>query len=173
MNTGACGDSNCTFYHDVHTCDFCNVVCTSAATYSSHLRGKKHRKNLRVAELRASQPELTADDNEAPPGFRLCDLCDAIIPEETWVRHMNGVRHRNKERFFAFKSVTQEAERDKHGVTVSHQDGIDFGIIELRDAQRGAEVTLTLKTTVPSSHISVLETNLFSASSRGYRHGAA
>lgn len=50
--------------------------------------------------------------------------------------HIKSQYHKKKERFASIKVAFMEAERDKHGVTVSHggDDGcLDFGIIDPDD----------------------------------------
>jgi helicase MOV-10 len=79
---------------------------------------------------------------------------------------MNGARHHRREQFQAFKSAFEEAEKDRHGVTLSHKEGVDFGIVDLADAQRGVQKTVVLKTIVPSSRTRISDLKLHLASSR-------
>lgn len=75
---------------------------------------------------------------------------------------MPVTRNHAKETVAQFHTASQEAERDKYGVNVSHLDGIDFGIVSLSDAQRGVEIALTMTATVPSPRTQVLETKFAS-----------
>ena len=70
-------------------------------------------------------------------------------------------------RFFAFKSLLEEAEKDKHGISVSSSDGVDFGIIELEEAQAGRDVALVITTSVPRSSARLVDVKMTSTSNRG------
>lgn len=70
-------------------------------------------------------------------------------------------------RFFAFKSLLEEAEKDKHGISVSAPEGVDFGITEVEEAQVGRRVTLVITTSVPLSSVHLDDVKLTSTSNRG------
>ena len=146
------------------------VFCSVCQVFVTRQRWREHLENpahLGAANFNGTDPNIAPEEQATPRGTRHCDLCDCNIPEDVWGRHINGKRHHNKEKFYAFKSVFQEAEKDKHGVTVSHLDGVDFGIIELLDGLQGVRMTVVLQTTVPQSRIRVLELKLSSTSLRG------
>jgi helicase MOV-10 len=57
-------------------------------------------------------------------------------------------------------AVLAEASKDKHGITVTHEeDGLDFGIVELNDMD---EQTITIRTQLPFSTVSLVEVKLSS-----------
>ena len=156
-STGSCNDDNCRFHHDIRTCETCGVFCPSGNIYRIHLDGKRHRKALeRVA--RPQVPDINT---------KICELCQASIPNNDWERHQNTKRHLNKQRFFAFKSLLEEAEKDKHGISVSSSEGVDFGIIELEEAQAGRDIPLVITTSVPLSSVRLVDVKFTSTSSRG------
>lgn len=76
---GACTDTHCTGYHDVHLCELCGVFCASTKWYEAHLASKKHRRKL--AGHDGSQYH--------------CTTCDTIISgHKSWGQHVQGKRHR-------------------------------------------------------------------------------
>lgn len=157
LNSGSCSDDCCRFHHDIHICETCNVVCFTDKSYQGHLAGKNHRKTLE----RAAYAQAHGIDTE------FCELCCMPIINHNWERHQQTRRHANKQRFFAFRSVLEEAEKDKHGISVSSPEGVDFGIIELEEAQAGRGVTLVVTTSVPRSSVHLVDVKMTSTSNRG------
>lgn len=193
QSKGACGDESCAFNHDVRICEDCDVLCTSAASYRSHLGGKKHRSkvlglstllqcplcNVQVYgpitweqhvaggphQREAIRQGVSANVEPVGPeeiqGKVFCALCDTHIPQHQWSKHLQGAMHRKKERLTAYKTALEEAEKDKHGVTVT--EGLDLGIVSIKDAQGGVSVTFKTETTVPASRVAIIDTKLSSA----------
>jgi len=157
LNTGSCSDDCCRFHHDIHICETCSVVCITDNSYQAHLAGKNHRKTLE----RAAYAQAHGIDTE------FCELCQVPIPNNNWEWHQRTKRHLNKQRFLAFKSLLEEAEKDKHGISVSGPEGVDFGIIELEEAQVGRDVPLVITTSVPRSSVRLVDVKLTSTSNRG------
>lgn len=183
LENGTCSNSSCDYRHDIHTCDVCGVVCTTASAHTAHLNGQKHSKRLAgrgatihcplcdinlqagnweshqagLSHRTAAQSQNTSSLVEPEqivgdvPGQKFCDLCQRLIAAQFWSRHLQSESHHKKERYAAFKSLLDEAEKDKNGVTV---DGVfDFGILEPQDASVGRITRPTWKNTVPSSTI--------------------
>ncbi|KAF9648689.1 P-loop containing nucleoside triphosphate hydrolase protein [Thelephora ganbajun] len=157
LDTGSCSDDHCRFHHDVHICEACSVVCLTGNAFQAHLGGKNHRKTLQ----RAAYAQAHGIDTE------FCELCQIPIPDNNWEWHQRTRRHVNKQRFLAFKSLLEEVEKDKHGISVSAAEGVDYGIIELEEAQAGRSVTLAITTSVPLSSVRLVEVKLTSTSNRG------
>jgi helicase MOV-10 len=157
LNTGSCSNDNCRSHHDIQTCETCNVICLTSNAYQAHLGGKPHRKTVE----RAAYAQIHGIDTE------FCELCQAPIPNNAWERHQKTKRHLNKQRFFAYKSLLEEAEKDKHGVSISGSEGVDFGIIELEEAQAGRDVPLVITTSAPHSSIRLVDVKFTSTSNRG------
>ena len=157
LNTGSCSDDNCRFHHQIHICETCSVVCLTDNSYQAHLAGTPHRKTLE----RAAHARTHGIDTE------FCELCQIPIFNNNWERHQRTKRHSNKQRFLAFKSLLEEGEKDKHGISISSSEGLDFGIIELEEAQAGREVKLVVSTSVPRSNVHLVDVKLTSTSNRG------
>jgi helicase MOV-10 len=157
LDSGSCSNDGCRSHHDIHICETCSVVCLTGKSYQAHLGGNNHRKILE----RATRAQAQGIDTES------CELCRIPIINHDWERHQRTKRHSNKQRFFAFKSLLEEAEKDKHGISVSSSEGVDFGIIELEEANAGRDVTLVITTSVPRSSVRLADVRMTSTSSRG------
>ena len=157
LNSGSCSNDGCRSHHDVHICETCSVVCLTGNAYQAHLGGKNHRKTLE----RTTYAQAHGIDTE------FCQLCHISIFNRNWEQHQRTKRHSNKQRFFAFKSLLEEAEKDKHGISVSGSEGVDFGIIELEEAHAGRDVTLVINTLVPRSSVRLVDVKMTSTSNRG------
>ena len=190
QTNGACSDASCSLNHDVRICEDCNVLCPSSTSYNSHIAGKKHRRKMlglstlfhcplchvkiygptawsqhvsggphrRTAGLQGVSPEVEAEGAGDIDGQTYCGLCDKHIIQHQWSSHVRGVAHHNKERLSAYRTAIEEAQKNKHGVTVS--EGIDFGIVDVAEAQETVSVKFTMETTVPTSRIVIVDYKL-------------
>lgn len=91
-----------------------------------------------------------------------CALCNCTVPPCGWRSHESGARHR---RIQAFRGAFAEGEKNKNGVSVSHVDGgLDFGIVEPGDAEKGLALYLKIHLGDSSADILFLEAKLSSRS---------
>ncbi|KAG1732662.1 RNA helicase [Suillus paluster] len=193
---GACTDSQCTGYHDVHICELCGVFCSSTAWYEAHLLSANHRRQSAGHDGRRHH----------------CVICDAYVSgRRCWDDHVRGRQHcRNAEHKGVSADVApviqalpgelfcsacdrhvpealwashlQSAEhRRKEGYNafktaleeakrdkngVVISEGGDFGIVESVDAARGESRTLKIETTVASSRVTIKKVSLSSSFTR-------
>jgi helicase MOV-10 len=66
--------------------------------------------------------------------------------------------HQSKERFTAFKTVLDESEKEKNGVTIEGE--VDMGILDPAVSTRGKAISLKILSTVPSAKISLVSVKL-------------
>ena len=137
-------------------CKLCNVSLGSGWSYPQHIRGRAHQALLE--EQQDSQDDSSSDTvsqfETVPREHSQCHVCDLTVPERLWSSHVAGFNHRKKERFASIQAAFDEANKDKHGITVSPEHGgegpLDFGFIELATLQaqptRSTQVTLHLTT---------------------------
>lgn len=151
---GACSDSACLYRHDIYVCEDCGVICDSTALFQEHLQSKGHQR--KAIKLQNGPPPAYIEDGVR----RSCVLCGTVVAVGKWPKHLQSQKHRGKEAYSAFKTILEEAEKDKHGVVIS--DGIDFGIVARSDARKGITIQFTLETTVPTSRIKIDSAKLFS-----------
>jgi len=63
-----------------------------------------------------------------------------------------------KERYASFKSVLDEAEKEKNGVAIEGE--VDLGILEPAIASKGKTTTLKISSNVPSAKITLVSVKL-------------
>ncbi|EIW74374.1 RNA helicase [Coniophora puteana RWD-64-598 SS2] len=136
------------------TTQYCSVCKVYAGVHwEMHINGRKH--------IRKAAGDPSANVPAAPesiPGITYCALCNVVVIASHWSGHLNGSVHRKKTIYSRFKQNLDDAEKDKHGVTVSEE--LDFGVVELEDAAQGVSKTLYVQTDVPSSRISISEVKM-------------
>lgn len=134
-------------------CNLCQVLLGSPWNYPQHIQGRTHLASL---EGRKENNESRSDESVSevllvPPGLVNCQVCDANVADRLWSNHVTGFKHRKKERFAAIQAAFDEADKDKHGITVSHgDDGVDFGFVDLDTLStkptKQIEITILLTT---------------------------
>lgn len=141
-------------------CTLCNIHISSC-NWSAHLRGSRHRSAAKGLGVSAAvQPEQPTSD---VPGFQFCITCNVHISNYQWAGHTQTKKHHLKLRFFNYQTAIEEAEKDKHEVSVS--GGFDFGIVEPSDARTGITVNGTIQNNSPSSQVGLVD--FYLASSKG------
>ncbi|KAK7684935.1 hypothetical protein QCA50_011770 [Cerrena zonata] len=126
-----------------------------------------NQRHVGHAVKRGISPDIQPEEAVLSAQERLCAVCDRIIQHSSWNAHVNGNSHRKMKTFIAFRSAFEEAERNKHGMVVSDEDGIDLGIIDPVHAENGMVTVITVRNTIPSSRIRISELRLGSQSSNG------
>lgn len=167
-NGGVCNIPGCMFSHDIHLCEICRVYCSSVYHFRMHLQGKKHRDVVRRQResdaATAAQRDRDDDDNDDSPvrnpyaslptvDLLECTTCRTRVPSENWSSHLTSFNHKKKERFGHIQAAFDEAEKDKHGVSVlpAAEGGVDFGFLELDriHTQSTKTVDLTVQFSTP------------------------
>ena len=123
------------------------------------MRTREHRRKTELMGVSVVEPE------EPAGGARneYCAVCNMAIERRHWAKHVQSPKHRKKEHFAKYKTTLEEAERDKHGVTVSGD--LDFGIVSPKDAEKYGTVfkRLTVETTIPSARVKIIQAKLSTA----------
>ena len=144
-------------------CPACGVNVSGMHCWEQHINGRLHRSRT---EGVGASVDVQPEEAHALPGQTRCQLCDVNVNSRHWTSHVTKPSHKRREQFVAYKSAFDEASKDKHGVTISHGDsGIDFGIVELQDAEGGVRVELKIQMTSPSTRIKITGLKLASTSS--------
>jgi helicase MOV-10 len=141
-------------------CPLCAVMLSGSSAWSSHLHGRKH---LATAHRIGVSPNVDPEEAGGQVHAHVyCSTCETYVHEDAWARHPQGRLHQLKVKFGAMRAAFQEAAKDKHGVTVSQADGVDFGIIDLSGSAKScsAEVALEISLNVPSSSVFLAEAKL-------------
>ncbi|KAI0075957.1 P-loop containing nucleoside triphosphate hydrolase protein [Panus rudis PR-1116 ss-1] len=138
----------------VFQCTVCTLNVTEGQ-WEEHVGGEKHAGQ---AFLRGLDPDVEPAPAALHRDEKLCTICDRIIQLGNWGSHIQGRSHMKMKRLVAFRSAFEEAEQNKHGVVVSHEEGgVDFGIVELDNAKSGVTSDLTIQNTTPLAKISLVE----------------
>lgn len=142
--------------------------CPLCAKNIPEYQWAEHTFNQRHVGKAAQQgisPEIEPEEAVLSAHERLCVVCDRIIQHNSWNAHIQGNAHRKMKTFIAFRAAFEEAERNKHGMIVSDEDGIDFGVVDPMHAENGMLTVITVKNTIPSSRIRISELRLGSQTS--------
>ena len=129
--------------------------------WEQHVQTRTHRSKAKLVGVSVVEPE------EPASGARneYCAVCNMVIERGSWTRHVQSPKHRKKEHFAKYKTTLEEAERDKHGVTVSGD--LDFGIVSPKDAEKYGTMfkRLTVETTIPFARVKIIQAKLSTADS--------
>src|SRR5207248_718544 len=120
-------------------CKLCNrVIHRGDIGWTLHCRTRGHVQRSQAQQAGNLRPMVTA------PSFFRCDICDANVLASKRAAHANSVIHKRKERYAQLRAAFLEAERDKYGVTVSHQEGLDFGLVDIASLRTQPTITSVL-----------------------------
>ncbi|KAJ6608222.1 P-loop containing nucleoside triphosphate hydrolase protein [Mycena sp. CBHHK59/15] len=131
-----CNHQGCRLRHDIRKCT-CGLV-VPLQHFDTHQAGKRHRglldsklKEERRGNLPSHPRPSPAAGNPGPSRAATevshCDRCGKEIPSVHLAAHVD--QHRRRQLFADAQAVSEEAEEDKNGITVSHKEGIDFGVV--------------------------------------------
>lgn len=134
---------------NVH-CSICDTNL-SKSNWEGHIHGKRH---VRLASQQGVRLDVEPEEATTLPGFIYCPVCKSDVQEGMWNSHTSSRAHARKILFTHYEAAFEEAEKNKHGVTISHDhDGIDFGIAEVKCAELGVSLVVKAQNTVPLSKI--------------------
>jgi helicase MOV-10 len=138
-------------------CPACQKHISGRENWVGHAATTRHKKI--VAQMGLSL-NIDPEEVESVPSHTLCSTCNTHIQDIFWSHHQITPRHKARERFISFQTALDEAERDKHGVSVL--GNFDFGIVDRATAKSGITVRPTIKNTMPSSKVSIVSMTLAS-----------
>lgn len=143
-------------------CAVCQKYVSGMKNWVQHIASPRH---IAVAAQRGLPSDVDPEEPEYIPGHTLCSTCNSHIPDRNWPRHHLTPKHKDREQFVSFRSALDEAEKDKHGISVS--GNFDFGIVDGPIAQSGVIIRSTIHNATPSSKVSLVSMTL--ASDKGSR----
>ena len=134
-------------------CPLCDSHMTSGSTWLAHIQGSGHRVKAKMLGVSPDvQPEQPA---ESAAGFKLCVSCNFYVSEKGWKRHEGTKMHISKIQFSNYRTALNEAEQDKHNVTLSGE--FDFDVVEPATARAGVTARGSIQTTLSSSQIKLVQ----------------
>lgn len=192
---GSCSLIDCNLNHLVKFCEHCQQVFASQAEHNTHVLGQKHKKKLaessinlycRTCErnipshqwsdhvqggphaskstLRGVPVDVMPEAGSPPAGMTHCSLCN--INTRSWDQHQSSPKHRKKEQYYIAKAALDAAMSDKKGVSITPQDELNFGVIELHVARGGFEGSLDVQLSDPAARVRIIRARTFSTSKR-------
>lgn len=147
----------------VSYCHVCQANITGGQrSWKQHVTGRKHISQAATLRLPPNvEPQMATSTSRET----FCELCQTMTPNFAWERHLKNFRHISRQTFARYKTAVEEAEADKHDVTV---EGVfDFDVVAPQIAQGGIQKMATIKTTQPFTKCRLLSFKL--ASSQGAR----
>jgi len=144
-------------------CMVCDVKLVHPNHIRQHEQGRTHR--VRLQDLTTRGVRYTRDEMYPVDEVVVfhCDICDSM----EWhgrEQHFQSVRHKTKAAYLSVRAALNEAEKDKHGISVSSggQEGVDFGII---DTGVRRELRLTVTSTIPNNKFLLVSVKISSSQS--------
>lgn len=132
----------------VHYCDTCDRnIFGGQGGWQGHRNSQTHRKRLRITQLPAASWQAPP---VAAPTVLVCSTCDIEYPVSQESIHLNSAGHKRKVLFAMRRANLAESESNKHGVTVSLPNSLDFGLVELASLASAPTITLSLAVTLQS-----------------------
>ncbi|KAJ7474539.1 P-loop containing nucleoside triphosphate hydrolase protein [Mycena galericulata] len=154
VGTGCKRGQGCRLRHDIQKCS-CGLVLLLSSV-AAHQAGKRHQTLLETknseskaqGNLRNSRPTSNpAAVPSLPSHFKavhdhgptVCSLCGREIPSpglptKDMVYHLKWHAAMRRKVFAAAEAMAAAAEEDKNGITVSHKEGLDFGVVGADDS---------------------------------------
>ncbi|KAJ6480358.1 P-loop containing nucleoside triphosphate hydrolase protein [Mycena sanguinolenta] len=159
VGSGCKSGKACRLRHDILKCS-CGLVLL-ASNIVPHLAGKRHGLLGNTREFQpAPEPIVNLRRNRRPPGPVVsesaldssesnsaaesspCDRCGRQILATEQASHDKWHVKMRKKLFSDAQAMVAEAEEDKNNVTVSHKEGIDFGVIGVDDSAVYIDLTI-------------------------------
>lgn len=147
---------------DSFYCSVCQTNVPAGNGWTTHIRGRRH---TTLASHQGVDPDIQPEEASIPSGHVHCNVCNLAVLQGSWTTHVNSRSHARKSLVASYEVAFEEASKNKHGIDVSHEDeGLDFEIVDVADAPRGVTMTLTVKNTVPTSRVTLLNAKFSSLS---------
>ncbi|KAF9440816.1 P-loop containing nucleoside triphosphate hydrolase protein, partial [Macrolepiota fuliginosa MF-IS2] len=142
---------------NVHQTWYCRVCqCpVESSVWSQHKGGRQH---LAWANSRQMDVDTEPDAVLPTETHTFCNICQTSILARFWQNHLRSRNHLARERYVAFKTVLDEAEKEKNGVVL--EGDVDFEILEPAIAANGKVVSLRVLTNVPLAKLALVSVKL-------------
>jgi len=142
---------------NIHQTWYCRI-CQRPINSESWVQHKNAQRHRNKAKLKGLDANLEPDPVVPSNTHTFCTVCHLSITTFRWHSHIHGRSHLAKERYASFKSVLDEAEKEKNGVAIEGQ--VDLGILEPGVVTIGKTTTLKISSNVPSAKITLVSVKL-------------
>ncbi|KAI0336614.1 P-loop containing nucleoside triphosphate hydrolase protein [Cubamyces sp. BRFM 1775] len=143
-------------------CPICIVRLSGESTWLDHIGSASH--TAKAQQLGKSSSVYPRDASKSDHNY--CLVCRRSIPTSAWKAHLRAGGHRKAQDGALYRARFEQAERDRGGVHVSHEEGLDFGILSLEDAQRGRQSQIEVRVVARSNPLAIAKLETFAGSSR-------
>lgn len=111
-------------------CPVC-ITTFQRGNWTSHINGGSH---ISKAQRRGMRPDVDPEVPEAVAGHRKCTLCNIFVAQNGWNTHITSSTHvaheSTREAARQMEAELLQASADHEGLLLSHQDGVDFGVVD-------------------------------------------
>lgn len=111
-------------------CDACGITLQNTASYELHKRSTRHAIMFSQLLTKAPTGGRPVDDALVPAGYVLCKYCNWMVDAQNHEKHESEDRHIRRKRAAELDAAFEDSQKNKAGVIVSDEAGVDFGIIE-------------------------------------------
>ncbi|KAF8156821.1 RNA helicase [Crassisporium funariophilum] len=141
-------------------CSICAInVGGGQKAWELHFSGRRHKaiaEDKGLSTLQVEPQAAQSTDRETH-----CELCQMMVMNWGWKRHIRTKQHLTREAFTKYKSALDEAQTDKNGVII--EGAFDVGFVEPDIAQAGMDIGVIIKTSVYMSKSVLVEIKIASA----------
>jgi helicase MOV-10 len=145
-------------------CSVCAISILRAG-WLDHCQRETH---IETAQRRGLRADVDPEVPGSVSGHTQCRLCNVFIPQIQWVDHKGQHLHQQKEehkrRVFECQAQLREAENDQGGISISHRNGVEFGIHDVSSIRAGVIVHLLISSSRTSPQIRLVDIQLTSGS---------
>ncbi|KAJ7199239.1 P-loop containing nucleoside triphosphate hydrolase protein, partial [Mycena pura] len=138
-------------------CSVCESYVSGMKNWVAHVAGARH---AACAAQSGRSPDVVPEEPQLVPGHTLCTTCNTHIPDRYWSRHSSTPKHKAREQFISFRTALDEAEKDKHGISVV--GNFDFGVVDGSAAKAGLEIRPIVQNNTPHSKVRLVSMTLAS-----------
>ncbi|RDX46171.1 P-loop containing nucleoside triphosphate hydrolase protein [Lentinus brumalis] len=146
-------------------CSICNVlVAHQGINWIQHITGASH---CAIAAKHGLHQFILPLDAYLPNHYH-CFICNRSIHVQYWWLHLASQMHLTLQVAATQRSMLEQAERDRQGITVSHEEkGVKFGLVSRSGSRRGVQAEVAVVSTDPSANVSIVRAEAFVTGSSG------
>ncbi|KAI0777345.1 P-loop containing nucleoside triphosphate hydrolase protein [Trametes elegans] len=142
-------------------CPVCDIRLSGESTWLEHVASNAHCDSARSKGV---SPNVRPRDPNHPNSNH-CLVCHRAIPASHWPAHLRNEAHKKAQRNALYRARFEQAERDRGGVVVSDEAGVDFGIVSRADSRTGLQKQLNVTVNAASPTLAITRLETFAGSS--------
>ncbi|KAH9887301.1 P-loop containing nucleoside triphosphate hydrolase protein [Cubamyces lactineus] len=143
-------------------CPICIVRLSGESTWLDHIGSAGHI--AKAQQLGTSASVYPRDASKSDHNY--CLVCRRSIHTSSWKAHLVAEGHRKSQNSALYRARFEQAEQDRRGVHVSHEEGLDLGVLSLEDARRGCQSQIDISAAAGLSPLTIAGLETFAGSSK-------